>query len=137
MSRRVVPIKGAASLRRVLRQAPAEMSQELRTAIAEGAETVEAEMRARVPVRTGKLEASISTKMSRDGMAARVGPGVAGKRAMRSGGWKARFAEFGTKHHAAQPFVFPAWRAKEPEIRERIRKGAKAALLKIAKRGSK
>lgn len=135
MSRRQVHIRGAASLRRVLRQAPDEMAAELRAAIAEGAATIEADMREEAPVREGRLKESISTKMGRDGLSARIGPGVAGKRAMRNGGWTAKFAEFGTKHHAAQPFIQPAYRRNESEVRDAIRRGVKTALLKLAGKG--
>jgi len=133
MVKKAVTIRGAPSLRRVLRQAPKEVGDNLREAIAEGAEALHRDMLANVPRDSGDLAASIGKKVSRDGFSARVGPGAKGKRAMRKAGWRAHFAEFGTKYQAAQPFVEPAMKRNEPEIRGEIADGVRDALIALGK----
>lgn len=132
-ARRAVTITGVASLRRVLRQAPADLKREVVEAVASGAALVEAEMKVRVPRDTGALGDVIRTKTTRDGMSARVGPGVRGKRDMRKAGWRARFAERGTKRHPAQPFIQPAKAAHEESIRRLIGAAIGRALTRMAR----
>lgn len=40
----------------------------------------------------------------------------------------ARWQEFGTKNHPAQPFFFVAWKKMRPKFRARIRAAVKAAI---------
>jgi HK97 gp10 family phage protein len=132
MTRRTVTIRGVPSLRRVLRQAPAEMSAELKTAVALSLTEVEIEMLSRVPRRTGELASVIKTRTQRDGLSGRVGPGAGGRRDQRKAGWRAKFQEFGTQQHAAQPFVFPSLAAKREGIRTRLAAAVGRVLLRIA-----
>ena len=127
-----VNIRGGASLRRVLRQAPDDMAAELRDEIKAGADKVLADMLANVARDSGDLAETIKIKASRDGMSARVGAGVAGKRDQRKAGWRGHFLEFGTKHQAAQPFVKPALDRHEDSIAKGIAAGIASALTKIA-----
>jgi HK97 gp10 family phage protein len=132
---KTVRIRGAASLRRVLRQAPADMAEGVRSAIKAGSEAVLSDMLANVPRDSGDLAEVTKIKASRDGMSARIGPGVAGKRDMKKAGWRAHFAEFGTQKMGAQPFVRPALRRNRAEVESGISKGISSALLKIAGKG--
>lgn len=135
MSQRTVTLRGVASLRRVLRQAPDDMKSGLQQSVSDSLEEVEAEMLANVPRDTGELASVIAIKKSRDGLSGRVGPGVRGKRDQRKIGGKPKFVEFGTQHMAAQPFVFPALRAKKDGIRARLAAGVANVLLMLGRRG--
>ena len=132
---RAVKITGARSLRRVLRRAPDEVATELRGAIKAGADDVQADMLKRVPRRTGALASVIKIKASRDGLSAKVGPGAKGKRDMKKAGRRAHFTEFGTKHHAAQPFVGPALKQNRPGISQAISSAVGKALAKLSRLG--
>lgn len=109
---------------------------------------------------TGALKAAIKVRMSQKGLRARVGvfgptkrqrvrlAGVAaGLKAKRGGSLKrakriaqrlggdvfyASFVEFGTKKAAAQPFVYPTFRAKRQKIRGDIVKAAVKSIRKAA-----
>lgn len=110
---------------------------------------------------TGALKAAIRARFSQKGLRARVGifgptkrrkvqlAGVAaGLKARRGITLKrarkvtaqlagdifyARFVEFGTKKAAAQPFVYPPYRAKRRKIRADIVKAATKAIRKSAR----
>ena len=132
---KTVRITGAKSLRRVLRQAPNDVKAELVEAVASSAAEMERGMLARVPRDKGDLASVIKTKPSRDGLSARVGPGVKGKRDMRKAGWRAKFVEFGTQDQEAQSFVFSTAKDQRPRVRARVSAAIASALTKIAGRG--
>jgi HK97 gp10 family phage protein len=132
---RTVKLTGANSLRRVLRQAPADMRAEITGPVDASAAALLAGMLVKVPRDTGDLASVVKSKKARDGMSAHVGAGVGGKRDQKKAGYRAHFVEFGTVHQAAQPFVYPTAREQWPDVRRRIADGVAAALLKIAGKG--
>lgn len=110
-------------LRRTLRRFPEELRTDLRAAITDGAAEVKAEIAQRAPVDKGKLRAEVHSQVSRDGLSALIGysQNRSGfKRRWKRGGFEALWQEFGAKHHAAQPFIQPAFRAKLHGILNRI-----------------
>ena len=134
MSRPKRPFKitGVNSLRRVLRQAPEEMKSPLQQAVLDSLADVESTMLSNVPRDSGDLASVIKSKPQRDKMSGIVGPGVRGKRDMKKAGWRAKFIEFGTQHHPAQPFVAKSFYQNKDTILDRLQKGVAKALVAIA-----
>lgn len=81
-----------------------------------GAQILEVEMRALAPVDTGQLAGGITTRVlpesSADEVIVGVGPGKAE--------FYGLFIEFGTAHHAPQPFMAPALEARKKDIVEKM-----------------
>lgn len=92
----------AAELRAAATRAPAEAH----TEVAKSAGRLEADMKARAPVRTGALRDGIGTDFDEDGLGAAVGPTAP----------YAHLVEFGTAHMQPKPFVRPAEDAEEPRF---------------------
>lgn len=80
------------------------------------------EMYARAPKDEGDMSEQASFRVSRDGLSVQVGYSkrVGFKMAWRRGGFKALWQEYGTRHHAPQPFVGPSFRAKLAWILNRV-----------------
>lgn len=152
-------VEGGAKLRRLLRRIPDDITVELRREMSEAAELTEFEMLKRVPVKGGGLARSIGKKPAKDGLLWMVGPGARGKYAMKVGGWRAKFVEFGTRPHslakgaslgfpkrrrkkqgqgaqhpgsAPNPFVRPAFLAAKRIFRPRINAALDRALKRAA-----
>ena len=108
----------------------------------EGAAEIVAEMKRLAPVESGKLRDSInwtwgdvpagsftiadirSGKNSGEQYATLRIKIYAGSREA----YYARWQEFGTKNHPAQPFFFVAWKAQRAKFRKRIRDAVKTAI---------
>ena len=116
-------VEGNSRLRRKLRRFPEELRREIRGAMEDGGRELRDELEARAPKDEGDLSRAAHYVVSRDGLSVRVGYGTAPgfKRKWKSaGGFVALFAEFGTKHHKAQPFIRRSYRAKLKDILNRI-----------------
>jgi HK97 gp10 family phage protein len=87
-------------------------------AVAEAAETIVAEQKARAPKLTGTLEASIK-KTKTGPMKYRITAG--GSSTSKSGYDYALGQEFGNHHSPAQPYFFPGYRARKQDARKKIR----------------
>lgn len=110
-----VEVSGFKELEAQLRKLPEDLQREaLEDAVRDGAAVVRYEAMRLVPVRTGKLKRSLTirvTKQRNTGGDPRgeVGPS---KQEQHIG----RFQEFGTAHHAAQPFLRPAIETRAQEV---------------------
>lgn len=134
-------VLGVNRLRRTLRNLPDNVTLPVKQSIKDGAEEIRFAMLKRVPVKTGALASVIKTKVSRDGLSAKIG--FFGKKDMRKAGWRARFVEFGTgpgvfksgprkgqsfKGIPAHPFMLPAMREKVGPIERDIDNAVDLAL---------
>lgn len=104
------------------------LTQEIITALMRGGMIIEADAKRRCPVDTGRLRASLTTDVEREGKTTfvlKVGTNVE----------YASFVENGTSRMAAQPFLRPAVDAKAKdvvdEIRESIREQINGRLIRI------
>jgi len=108
-------VGGASKLRRQLKKLPLELRAELRTTFHVVGADIASELKQRAPVDEGFLRTAAHYKVSSDGLGLNVGysqykPGF--KRLWLKGrGFESLFAEFGTKHHPAQPFIRASFRA--------------------------
>lgn len=95
---------GINAFRRMLRKLPDALQEEVKGAVSDWAQAVQADAQSNAPKDTGDMAADCSISISRDGLAASVGysPKLFPAQWRRSG-WRAKFAEFGTKGYAAQP----------------------------------
>lgn len=126
-------VKGALNLRKKLRTMPDLVTDGIKREIELGANEIGQEIEARAPRNSGDLAENVTVRISNDKLGAAIGysPNRAGfKRAYKRGGFKALFQEFGTKHHAAQPFIGPAFRSKLKGILDRIDAAVTAGLRK-------
>jgi HK97 gp10 family phage protein len=87
-------------------------------AVAEAAETIVAEQKARAPKLTGTLAASIK-KTKTGPMRYRITAG--GSSTSKSGYDYALGQEFGNHHSPAQPYFFPGYRARKRDAKKKIR----------------
>lgn len=104
------------------------LTQEIITALMRGGMIIETDAKRRCPVDTGRLRASLTTDVEREGettFVLKVGTNVE----------YASFVENGTSRMAAQPFLRPAVDAKAKdvvdEIRESIREQINGRLIRI------
>ena len=104
------------------------LTQEIITALMRGGMIIETDAKRRCPVDTGRLRASLTTDVEREGKTTfvlKVGTNVE----------YASFVENGTSRMAAQPFLRPAVDAKAKdvvdEIRESIREQINGRLIRI------
>jgi HK97 gp10 family phage protein len=95
---------------------PKQWRKPMRKAMSNEFKDVRAKMREKVPTRSKRLRKSIQTDswtIERNNgdldIFVRTGPTLRGRG--RKNGFTAHFAEFGTKHHKAQPFVFPTFQS--------------------------
>lgn len=79
--------------------------------VSKAAFEIEAQAKAKAPVRTGTLRRSIHTVLSNGGMSAAVGPSVL----------YGKFVEFGTRRMGARPFMRPAAESVLPKFTAAIR----------------
>lgn len=112
----------------------------MRTLLHEGGEMIAAEARRLAPVDTGTLRDSIQVtddrdariygKVNGDGLSVYVGP----VGSTEDGDvYYAKFQEFGTVDHGAQPFMRPAIASKRPEAEAHILKRLAQDVTGIAK----
>lgn len=129
-----VKTSGLKELEQLLLKMPSELRERpISAALRAGANIVAAEMKARVPVRTGKLRRSIvvrkGTKQKNTQHDVIIG-------FLRPTGLRAHLTEFGTRYAAARPFIRPAFDAKVREaivaISEKLRAEVLRAALKLA-----
>ena len=150
-------VRGQQSLTRQLRKLPEAAQREVKEALREGAELVQRDAVAMVPVKTGNLRKILSSpravRIRKGGL--QVVFGITGAKAGRDG-FYARFVEFGTKGYSAgqrrrsgadkggkvkyqrmkrsvparpaRPFMRPAFFKNRLAIRERIRAAVRRAL---------
>jgi HK97 gp10 family phage protein len=80
------------------------------------------EIKLRAPKDEGDMGDNVIARVSRDGLSVQVGYGnrAGFKQAWKRGGFHALFQEYGTRHHGAQPFIGPAFRAKLGQMLNRI-----------------
>ena len=158
MSRRRSRVQGANRLRRLLKRIDPEITADVKTAIREGAEAIQADAIALVPKDTGALARSIDYRISSDGLAAVVGPAAraaeivrrktgsafkasevrlsARNKALMFEYFKGYWIEFGTKGapkknippQPARPFMKPAYDLNESWILGRVKAGINKAL---------
>lgn len=112
-----VRVDGLTKARETVALLPEAFKDAARDAIDVGSRIILTEAGRRVPVRHGKLKASLGRNVRSDGLQAAVG----------SGDKKARFVEFPTNDTPAQPFLYPGFRAGAKYIRADMRDWAKKA----------
>lgn len=112
-------VTGGSKLRRQLRMFERAFEPGANTEITKAIETaareLTAEIRTRAPKDDMDLANAVQYKMSSDGLGANIGYSAnkAGFRMKwKRGGFVALFQEFGTRHHAAQPFIRPSFRSR-------------------------
>lgn len=154
-------LEGRERTLRKMRAVPKEIRAAIKQAIAQGADEITDMQRRLVPVKSGKLRASIKQTWGdkpdfTTSAALDSGGAVAGDPDLtvwisvgggdRTDGWYARFVEFGTGPHpqggkfagtkhpgtAAQPFFFPAWRLLGPKIKRRVVTATNRAIKRAA-----
>lgn len=150
---------GLDKLNRKLGRLPAAFEEAARLALAEAAQEVVDMMKHLVPVDQGDLRDSIgwtfgnapkgSLVLLRAGKSRKSGMTAGLRVTIFAGGGKAyyaRFVEFGTAAHdagglfkgagipaiAAQPFFFPAWRAKKRRVKSRVAREMNKAAKRVA-----
>ncbi len=130
-------LRRVSNLRRKLRRLEPEARGEAQEGVKDGADLVMFEQLRRVASHTqdGDLAASIEIKFGRDKLSAEIGPGARTKRAQRLAGWRAHFAEFGTRFASAFPFVFPSLESNRNLVILFISKGVEKAFKRVASRG--
>lgn len=107
-------VNGASVLRRQLKRLEPELRAELRATMGIVGANIASQLKVSAPVDEGFLREAAHYKVSSDGLGVNVGysaykPGF--KRLWHKGrGFEALFAEFGTKHHKAQPFIRRSFR---------------------------
>lgn len=112
-----VRVDGLTKARETVALLPEAFKDAARDAIEVASRIILIEAARRVPVRHGKLKASLGRNVRSDGLQAAVG----------SGDKKARFVEFATNDTPAQPFLYPAFRAGAKYIRGSMRRWAEEA----------
>lgn len=111
-------VSGDSKLRRQLRRWPEEVRREIRVVMNYAGGALADEIKARAPKDEGDMSEQAMYRVSRDGLSAQIGYSkrTGFKRAWKRGGFKALWQEYGTRHHGAQPFVGPSFRARLGEI---------------------
>jgi HK97 gp10 family phage protein len=130
-------VQNVGSLRRKLRQIEPDVREELSHAFAEIAPELASAISEAAPKDTGRLAAASTGQVSRDQLAVAVGysPKRAGfRRAWLKGGFEALWAEFGTKHSRAQPFISPTFQRLLPSMLDRIER---AVIVVVSKAGNR
>lgn len=124
-----VSLNGVKDLQRQLRRLGTEVERKsLQDAVMAGAEVIRAEASRLAPRRTGRLAANIEAvlvKKRKDQAIAHIGPN---KEA-----WYGIFAELGTSHHPAQPFLRPAFDSKKDEAMDAAADKLRAAIAKAVR----
>jgi HK97 gp10 family phage protein len=134
-------VKGAAKMRRTLRQLPNGITGEIADELEAVANRILGDMLAAVPVRTGDLKSKLRVQVHRERLIARIG--TFGGKTQRS--YHAHLVEFGTARgnrtapgggtymhpgSPAQPFMLPAYKKNKQDGLTRIRRATLRALEK-------
>lgn len=165
MSRRRSRVQGVNKLRRTLKRIDPEVTADVKTAIREGAEAIQADAINLVPRDTGDLARSIDYRVSSDGLAAVVGPAARAAEIVRrktgsafkaaqvrlsarnkklmfefyKGWWIERGTKGSPKRNIppqpARPFMKPAFDLNESWILGRVKAGINKALDRASKGG--
>ncbi len=133
--------------RKLLRRLPDELTAPVRAAVREVIEKMRADAIENAPVaaapyriwlkaagksvlvQPGRLQGAIRQRISRDGFAGEVG--LIGKRSFRRG-FHGYFAEYGSKHHPARPWLRPAFDAGVDKARGAIAAAVNRAIRQAA-----
>jgi HK97 gp10 family phage protein len=118
-----IHIEGMDEVLKELREAPREARRLVADVLKRAAREIQQDARSRCPVETGTLQRSIRYSVSKKKLEGRV---YAGGRVSGRDAFYAPFVEYGTKTAHAQPFLFPAARAREEQTKEELEE----ALLK-------
>ena len=94
-----------------LPQMPAQVRTLCAQEVERAARLIEADSKAKVPVRTGTLRRSIHTLLENGGLRALVGPSVL----------YGKFVELGTRRMGARPYMRPAAAKHLPEFANRLK----------------
>lgn len=127
-------VSGDSRLRRQLRRWPEELRQDLRMVMTSAGATLRDRMWRDAPKDEGAMADQVMFRVSRDGLSVQVGYSkrVGFKRAWKAGGFKALWQEYGTRHHAAQPFVRPAFRAELSKILDYVDRAVKRTIIRAS-----
>lgn len=106
---------------RRLREAGEHVEAAAKRALRNGAYTVVADAKSRVPVRTGNLKNSIKAEPNRDGSVYKISAN-----AKKNGVAYGQFVEFNPAYKT--PFLYPAMDAHRQQIRENVKDAAQQAL---------
>lgn len=111
MARASVRIDGLTEARATIALLPESFKAVVREALEIGGNIILSETNARVPVRFGKMKASLGRNVRDDGLQVAVGFGDP----------KARFVEFATNDTPARPSLYPAFRLGARFVRRSMR----------------
>lgn len=123
-------------LRRRLRFIDKAIKAELKTDMKAIGVDVSQAINAAAPRAEGDMADAIHYRVSNDGAGLSIGYSskAAGfKRKWKKGGFVSLWQEFGTKNHAAQPFIRPTWRTKITGALDAIDAAVVSALKKAVK----
>jgi HK97 gp10 family phage protein len=113
----------------LVRMLPQAIRRDVFAAVEGGADTMAADMRRRVPVGGGTLSASIRTEP--DAAHLRVTIRAGGPTTTTAHGYDYSLGiEFGNEDTPAQPFFWPAYRAKRRAVRAGIKQAMRTAVVK-------
>lgn len=124
----------ASRLRRTLKRWPDELTADITAEMKAAAIILEATLENKAPKDEGNLARAATARVGKDGLGVTAGyskhkPGFV--REWKKGrGFTALFAEFGTSHHAAQPFIRATWRERVKGILDRVDGAVKRSLDK-------
>lgn len=123
------------ALRRRLRRFPEELRQPIKRVLTVSAPMLANEIQTRAPKDEGAMAENVSWRVSRDGLSAQIGYSkrVGFKRAWKRAGFKSLWQEFGTRHHGAQPFIRPSYRALLPRILDAIDRAVNQTLRRASR----
>lgn len=119
-------------LRRIFRKLPDEITEETRSAIASATRQIESAAKANVPVDSGELKKRITSKISPDGLTAKIG--LRTKTAKRKA-FYAHFVEFGTRLIPAKPFLFPAFERNRRPLARQVKRAVRRGIRKAKQQG--
>lgn len=124
MAEQRMQILGAREVSKILKQLPEKTAQRVvENALRAGARIIRDEAKARVPVKTGRLQESIVVRTSKGrGRSKRRDVGVIFVGFEKPHSQRAHLTEYGTRHSRAFPFMRPALDSKGPEAVKRIGK---------------
>ena len=127
-------VRNESRLRRKLRRFPEALRQDIGLVMQLGGEEIRAEIERTAPRAEGRLAEAAHKVVSRDGLSVKIGYGnqVGFRRLWNKGGLEALWQEFGTRHHAAQPFIRPAFRAKLGDFLSRVDRAVNRTLRRAS-----
>lgn len=126
-------LKGGTALRRKLRKLPDDVTAEITQTLQEIGPQLSSAIAQAAPYDTGRLADASRYQLSRDGLG--LAAGYSAKRSgfrrlWLKGGFEALWQEFGTKKHAAQPFISPTFRRLIPGMLTKIENAVTRVLQK-------